>query len=184
MIKIMSNVALDEIWAEGAREHNLLAGETLFRSGDAVRLLYRVIGGTIALVRPLPQGADLVIQRAGVGTIFAEASLFAEVYHCDALAKGAACVQGVPVERVNDLLARRTDLARALTCHLAAEVQRARARAEIASLKTVAMRFDAWLALNDHDLPPKGRWREIAGEIAVSPEAFYRELAARRHAVD
>ncbi|WP_236841765.1 hypothetical protein [Bosea sp. PAMC 26642] len=75
-------------------------------------------------------------------------------------------------------------MARALTCHLAVEVRRARARAEIASLKTVAMRLDAWLALEEGELPPRGRWREVAAEIGVSPEAFYRELAARRAVVD
>ncbi|AMJ63017.1 hypothetical protein AXW83_24390 [Bosea sp. PAMC 26642] len=140
--------------------------------------------GVIALIRPLPHGADLTIQRARAGTIVAEASLFADTYHCDAVARDAARVQGVPVEWVIDLLERRPDVARALTCHLAVEVRRARARAEIASLKTVAMRLDAWLALEEGELPPRGRWREVAAEIGVSPEAFYRELAARRAVVD
>lgn len=156
----------------------------LFRAGDTVRRLYRVVDGLIALVRPLPYGADLTIQRAQAGMIIAEASLFADTYHCEAVARGAARVQGVAMDRVNKLLEGRPDLARALACHLAAEVQRARGRAEIASLRTVAMRLDAWLALNNDELPPKGRWREIAGEIGVSPEAFYRELAARRGAVN
>lgn len=184
MIRIMLASALDELWAERGRDRRLEAGETLFRSGDAVRRLYRVVDGLIALVRPLPHGADLVIQRARAGTIIAEASLFADTYHCDAVARGAARVADVSVDQVNDLLQRRPDLARALACHLAAEVQRARARAEIASLKTVAMRLDAWLALEDGDLPPRGRWREVAAEIGVSPEAFYRELATRRAFVD
>lgn len=183
MIKIMFASALDELWDDPASERRLDAGETLFRSGDAVRRLYRVLDGMIALVRPLPHGADLIIQRAPAGTIVAEASLFAETYHCDAVARGVARVQGVAVARVNDLIERRPDLARALAAHYAAEVQRARAKAEIASLKTLAMRLDGWLVLNG-DLPPRGRWREVAAEIGVSPEGLYRELASRQTVVE
>lgn len=183
MIKIMSASALDELWGIGGSDCRLEAGETLFRGGDVVRRLYRVVDGLILLVRPLPHGADLIIQRARAGDIVAEASLFAETYHCDAVARGIACVRGVPVGRVNDLIERRPDLARALASLYAAEVQRARTKAEIASLKTVAMRLDAWLSLHHGGLPGKGRWHEIAAEIAVSPAALYRELAARR-AVD
>jgi len=46
------------------------------------------------------------------------------------------------------------------------------------------MHLDAWLALDDGNLPPTGRWREVAAEIGVSPEAFYRELATRRAVLD
>jgi len=77
MIRIMSAHPLDEFWADRVHERCLEAGEALFRSGDDVRRLYRVMDGLIVLVRPLPHGADLVIQRARAGTIVAEASLFA-----------------------------------------------------------------------------------------------------------
>jgi CRP-like cAMP-binding protein len=71
-------------------------------------------------------------------------------------------------------------LAAAWAQHLALEIQRARAHAEILSLKTVAERVDAWITLNDGTLLPKGSWRRVASEIGVSPEALYRELARRR----
>lgn len=59
MIMIMSDFALQEFWVEHGRERCLAAGETLFRKGDAIEQLRRVEHGLIALVRPLPQGADL-----------------------------------------------------------------------------------------------------------------------------
>jgi hypothetical protein len=52
--------------------------------------------------------------------------------------------------------------------------------AETVSLRTVAQRLDAWLAWNEDRLPGKGEWKAVAEEISVSPEALYRELAARR----
>jgi hypothetical protein len=64
--------------------------------------------------------------------------------------------------------------------HLGREVQKARTRGEILSRRTVREKLDAWLAENGGALPDKGVWRHLADEIAVSPEALYREIARRR----
>ena len=81
---------------------------------------------------------------------------------------------------VRALIAENQDVAAAFSTHLAREVREARMRAEILSLKRVSERLDAWLIWNDNQLIDKGKWRLIAGEIGVSPEALYRELARRR----
>jgi hypothetical protein len=67
-----------------------------------------------------------------------------------------------------------------LAAHLAGEVQRTRGRAELLSLRKVGERVDAWLALNGGVTPDRGQWVDWASELAVSPEALYRELATRR----
>jgi CRP-like cAMP-binding protein len=179
MIAIMS-MTFDEIWNTGAGELRLRVGEFLFHAGDPVRFLYRVESGVIRLVRPLPHGAELIVQRAAAPIVLAEASLFAAHYHCDAKAVTNSCLRSIPVARVTEAVGRTPELARSFAQYLALEVQRARARAEIVSLKTVGNRLDAWLALNSDVLLPRGRWREVAGEIGVTPEALYRELARRR----
>jgi hypothetical protein len=46
-------------------------------------------------------------------------------------------------------------------------------------MKTVAARLDAWIEWNG-ELPPKGEWISLAAELAVSPEALYREIGRRR----
>jgi CRP-like cAMP-binding protein len=78
--------------------------------------------------------------------------------------------------------ALRTDnrLIRIWTQHLALELQRTRDRAELLSLKSVAAKVDAWLAIEGGSLPARGQWHRLAGEIGVTPEALYRELARRR----
>ena len=63
-----------------------------------------------------------------------------------------------------------------LATHLASEVQRARARAELLALRTVRERLEGWLAFHG-ELPARGRWIAVANEIGVTPEALYRELA-------
>jgi CRP-like cAMP-binding protein len=84
----------------------------------------------------------------------------------------------VPLRRI-EALAENPDLARAWARHLAIEVQRARAQAEVLSPRTVAERVDAWITLHDGALPPRGNWQQLASEIGVTPEPLYRELARR-----
>ncbi|RWI29419.1 Crp/Fnr family transcriptional regulator [Mesorhizobium sp.] len=160
------------------RERSLPAGSVLFRMDDPVLSLFLVTAGELRLVRALPDGFQLTLQRAGSTSILAEASLFADRYHCDALAAEASMVRAVPITRA--VLESDRALASALLRHLAGEVHRTRTRAEILSLKSVAARVSAWMACNGGVLPPKGRWHHVASEIAVTPEAFYRELARQR----
>lgn len=182
MIAVMSDAPpeLEGFWRENARDRVLAPGEALVRAGDPVRLLFRVEEGVVSLSRPLPNGSALILQRAGPGELLAEASLFSATYQCDATAMTAARVRGIAIATLLQTAAGRPALGLAFARHLAFEVQRVRARAELLCLRTVAERLDAWLALGDRTLPPRGRWREVAAEIAVSPEALYREVAARR----
>ena len=180
MIAIMSHALFTQLLELAHRERQLASGEVLFRIGDRVRSLFLVIAGAIRLTRSLPHGPQLILQRAGPGTVLAEASLFADHYHCEGEAVIASMVRLVAVRRLRETLVKEPELVTAWTRHLAQEVQRARAHVEIISLKTVSARIDAWMMLNDGPLPPKGQWRRVAAEIGVTPEALYRELARRR----
>ncbi|MEP6565107.1 MAG: Crp/Fnr family transcriptional regulator [Mesorhizobium sp.] len=176
----MLNPLLAELSKLAEREQRLAAGDVLFRAGDPILSLFLVASGRIQLTRSLPHGFQLTLQRASAGAVLAEASLFAANYHCEAVATEVSVLQVVPRQRIEATLASGPDLARTWTRHLAQEVQRARAIAEMLSLKTVAQRINAWVALNDGILPLKGHWREVASEIGITPEALYRELAKRR----
>ncbi|UPK35330.1 Crp/Fnr family transcriptional regulator [Bradyrhizobium sp. 186] len=180
MIAIMSSPLVTWLSELAQREQQLAAAHILFRAGDPVRSLFLIVAGTVRLTRPLPHGSELTLQRAGPGAILAEASLFADRYHCEGKALEDSVVRVVPMRRLLAAFAKQPELARAWTQHLAHEIQRARTHAEIASLKTVSARIDAWMMMKDEPIPPKGQWRQVAAEIGVTPEALYRELARRR----
>lgn len=153
--------------------------EAVFRQGDKVRQMFFVTAGAVHLVRHQESGAPIVLQRAGPGAILAEASLYSDTYHCDAVAvaKSALCAVSKPA-----LLARmeqRPALAAALIRRFAHELQHARFHAELLSMKTVAARLDAWLGWHGA-LPARGEWMRLSAELGVSPEALYREIAKRR----
>ena len=180
MIAIMSGTPAELLSKLKGHDAKLAAGAIVFRAGDPVVSLFLVNAGMVRLVRTLPHGLELTLQRAGAGAILAEASLFADRYHCDAVASENSIVRIVSLREAKIALSKDSALALALARDLSVEVQRIRAHAEILSLKTVAERIDAWLAMNGGALPAKGRWRQVASDIGVTPEALYRELALRR----
>lgn len=161
------------------RELALAPTETIFLQGDPVQQMFFVTTGTVHLVRHQESGAPLVLQRAGAGALLAEASLYADKYHCDAVAVAPSRLRAVSKR---DLLKRMTEspeLSLAIIRRLARELQNARFHAEVLSMRTVAARLDAWIGWNGA-LPPKGEWVALAAELGVSPEALYREIARRR----
>ncbi len=180
MIAIMFDALGETLSAWADKELSLEDGQRLFRAGAPVRNVYLVRAGRVTLLRHQRDGAALALQRAGAGDLLAEASVFAARYHCDAVADGAAMVLRIPRERVDKLSARDPGWLAALAQRLAHEIQRARARAELLSLKRVDSRLDAWLDLHGGRLPARGEWVGLSLEIGVSPEALYRELARRR----
>jgi CRP-like cAMP-binding protein len=162
------------------RSIHLDAREVLFRTGDPVSALFLVAEGTIHLERQTPAGARLILQRARAGDIVAEASCFSSHYHCDAVAAERSRLLSIGLKAFMEACRIEPGLQSAFAAHLARSVQDARMRAEILAIKTVAGRLDAWLVLTGSALPNKGRWRELADALAVSPEALYREIARRR----
>ncbi|AVX03902.1 hypothetical protein MXMO3_01372 [Maritalea myrionectae] len=175
MISIMSKRL--ELF-NGAFSRKLAKGAAVFRQGDRVQSMYLVRSGAVALERPMADGVPLTLHTATANMALAEASLFAETYHCDAVVRSDAEVASLPRPAFLDAIQRRPDAALSLIETYAKEVQAQRARIEILRRRRVADRLDAWLEL--HDEPPKGEWISVAEQIGVSPPALYRELARRR----
>ena len=125
------------------------AADTLFHAGEPVKFLYVVMSGTLRLTRILPHGAELIMQRAEPGAIVAESALFVDRYCCNAIATETSLIRVVRIQAAQAALREDSRLLWEWAHHMAREVQQARARAEILSLKTVAHRIEGWRALND-----------------------------------
>lgn len=163
---------------EGASSRKIAKGTVLFRQEDRVQSMFLVRSGAVALERPMTDGMRLILHSATVGMALAEASLFADTYHCDAVARSNAEVASVSREGFLDAIRSSPDAALSLIETHAKEVQALRTRIEILRLRRVADRLDAWL--NFHGKPSKGEWVSVAEQIGVSPPALYREFARRR----
>ncbi len=155
------------------------AGAYLFHAADPVRFVHLIEKGRIHLERTQISGQVMCFQRARPGDILAEASIYAAAYHCDAKVVEPARLKKLSVERLMETLEADPETSMAWAAHLARMVQTTRLLAEIRGMKTVQQRLDAWI---DHNgaLPAKGHWQTVAQELAVTPEALYREIARRR----
>jgi len=180
MISIMSNQLVRALRALPHDIRHFDQGTLLFAQGDTVGSLHLIASGAVHLVRHQTGGFTLTLHRARTGAILAEASLFSDTYHCDAIAAQATRTVCIPRTTVRAAMAHDPELVQSWAGFLAREVQATRLRAEILALRTVAERLEAWLALQGGRLPDKGGWKTVATEIGVSAEALYRELARRR----
>ena len=180
MIAIMSDRFIDQFVKLAGPARQMQKGTLLFARGDTVDTMFFVASGRVDLTRYHTNGNSIVLQSASGPSVLAEASLYADTYHCDAYLAEQSAIQHVSKMWFTSLLSGDPQLAGLWARHLAGEVQSARHQCEILSCKTVAERLDAFLVLEDHILPPRGRWKDIADRIGVSREALYRELARRR----
>lgn len=180
MIEIMSDDFIERLIARTGRRRSLDPGSYLFHQGAPVRSVFVIEEGLVELTRHHRDGASIVVQRATRRTVLAEASVYSASYHCDAVAESPSSVFALPKAAFLKHLRDDAAFANLWAAHLAREVQSARYRSEILTRKTVAERLDGWLAWRENELPSKGQWKSVAGQIGVSPEALYRELAKRR----
>lgn len=180
MITIMLTEILELVRSNSKVSHSYEIGALLFARGDDVETLFLLEEGEVKLSRSLVSGKELVLHRVRAVGILAEASVYSASYHCDALCLSRCVIRKLPISRFLNLIERKPELSSVWSAHLAHALQSARYRSEILTMKKVSERLDAWLDWHDGCLPVKGKWKEVAAEIGVSPEALYRELASRK----
>jgi CRP-like cAMP-binding protein len=156
------------------------AGAAIFRRGAPADAVFRVRAGRVCLVRALEDGGEATMARAGPGETFAEAALFADVYHCDAIARTQCEIAIAPAGPIRARLRSDPGAAAELAAFLARQVRSLRARIELLRIKRAPERVLAWLSLNASGDPPaiarREAWAHVAGEIGLTPEALYRAL--------
>ena len=158
----------------------LAAGEQAFRADDPVEFIFRLEAGRIRLLRHSPEGAEVTLHVARAGETFAEASLFAEHYHCDAVADVPSKLLGHTKAHVLQALCADPEFSRYWIEHLSRQVQTLRARVELMNLRPARCRVLAYLrsqSTNDRIIRLDRSWKSIATDLGLTHEAVYRALA-------
>jgi CRP-like cAMP-binding protein len=156
-------------------------GATVFRQGDPASAVYVVEAGRVRLSRMSADGAPLILYVADAGESFAEASLSATHYHCDAIAETDSTVLALP--RADLLTLMTTDPVQgvAFALALASQVRDLRTKLELRNVRSAKERVLAWLRLHANGDPPRvllhRSWTLIAEELGLTREAVYRALA-------
>ena len=162
-------------------ERVLRPGQTLFRAGQRTIGLYEVISGRLRLVRVDRSGRESVLYSADVGDTIAEASLFSQRYHCDAIATTAARVRLYPKDTILAAFTRNPEAARAFMARLAQQLMDLRTRLERRNIHSARDRLRHYLAINagadGRTVVLPGTLKELAADIGLTHEALYRTLA-------
>lgn len=160
----------------------LAPGELLFRQGGPAAAIYMVESGRLRLMRRTSDDHLVILHTARRGEFFAEASLFAKAYHCDAVAAARSSIRVYPKEIVLEALRTDPALAQVFMARLARQLQEVRARLELRNIRSARERVLQYLRLHaDVDrrrIEIEGQLQDIAAEIGLTREAVYRTLAA------
>ena len=176
-------LGLDE---QALERRSLARNEALFRQGEKVTAIYFVETGRLRLERRTFDGRTLVLGTTLSGNFFVEAALFADIFHCDAVATEPSKVCIYPKAAV--LNALRADPANAMSflSLVAHQVIELRHRLEIMKVRSAKERVMLYLDLNagpdGRTVDLRSQLQDIASELGLTREVLYRTLASLEQA--
>jgi CRP-like cAMP-binding protein len=167
---------------QAVERRSLARNEVLFRQGDKVTAIYFIESGRLRLERRTFDGRLLILGGSLAGQFFVEAALFADIFHCDAVATEPSQVRIYSKQAV--LKALRTDPEDAMSflALMAHQVIELRQRLELMKVRSAKERVMIYLDFNAE--PDRGavnlrsQLQDIASELGLTREAFYRTLAS------
>ena len=171
-----------------AVEQQLKRNEILFHRGDEARAIFRVLDGRLRLLRNTIDGQMVTLHVAKPNDYFAEASLFAEHYHCDAVADLPSRVALYPRQVVLKMLLSEPATALRFAALQAQRIQALRTQLELRNLRSARERIWQYLLLSadakTRSIVIERPLKDMASDIGLSHESFYRSLAALEKAGD
>lgn len=155
------------------------AGERIFRIGEPVRHIHELLSGQIKMIRNLADGAEPIIHVINPGEIVAEASLFSERYHCDAIAATDSTIITFPRSDVIDKLNHSPAFALHYINMLSKQVQKLRLVTELRSIRSASDRILNYLHIEadaDGSVILNTSLKDLANRLGMTHETLYREL--------
>jgi CRP-like cAMP-binding protein len=156
------------------RTEDMSEGDVLFRQDQSTSGLYLVVEGGVSLRRTSLGGDILNLHKAVSGGYFAEASIFSDRYHCDAICTESGTVMKISKTAVIDMMQLNRLFSEGLTGLLAVQVQQYRAQIEILAIRSAKERVLAAVQAGYLD----AKVTDLASRINLTHEACYRALRA------
>lgn len=170
----MQNDPFSSLSPDASHAIDMQQGDVLFRQDQATSGFYRVLTGCVTLTRTSLDGDVVTLHRAVAAGYFAEASVFSDKYHCDAICTEAGSVVKIAKNAVRLAMNSNPAFSQEFTRLLAVQVQQYRAHIELLAIRSAKERVLAaykagYLATT---IP------EFSSRINLTHEACYRALRA------
>jgi CRP-like cAMP-binding protein len=165
----------------GEKTRTLEAGEFLFRQGDTAKFVFAIERGQLRLERRTFDGRLVPLHLARAGETFAEAALFADRYHCDAVALTDAVVKALPKAALLVELEHSRGHTPVLVHAMARQLHALRQRLELRNVRSARERILLALELRVTDesrtVVLDGPLQDLAADLGLTREALYRTLS-------
>jgi CRP-like cAMP-binding protein len=174
------NESLERLF--GRRPLRTLArGEPLFRQGDPATAVFLIGRGRLRMIRHLASGDRITIHTGRTGELFAEGSLFSNVYQCDAIASAPTRVRACGKAEMLAAIDASPSTMLALLEQVTRSLHHARAMRELRNIRSADDRVLQHLHLSvskDGAVAFDRPLLEVAEDLGLTHEAYYRSLAA------
>jgi CRP-like cAMP-binding protein len=159
----------------------LARDEPLFRQGDPATAVFLISRGRLRMIRHLASGDRITIHTGRSGELFAEGSLFSDVYQCDAIAAEPTRVRACGKADMLAAIGDSSSTMLALLEQVTRSLHHARAMRELRNIRSANDRVLHHLYLSaskDGAVFFDRPLREVAEDLGLTHEAYYRALAA------
>jgi CRP-like cAMP-binding protein len=162
-------------------ERKLDRDEALFRQGEPTTAVFLIVRGRLRMVRNLAPGDRITIHTGRTGELFAEGSLFSDVYQCDAIAAEPTRVRACGKADMLAAIGDSSSTMLALLEQVTRSLHHARAMRELRNIRSANERVLHHLYLSaskDGAVVFDRPLLEVAEDLGLTHEAYYRALAA------
>jgi CRP/FNR family transcriptional regulator, dissimilatory nitrate respiration regulator len=162
------------------RERKLDRDEALFRQGEPTTAVFLILRGRLRMVRNLASGDRVTIHTGRTGELFAEGSLFSDVYQCDAIAAEPTRVRVCGKAEMLAAIGGSAPTMFALLERIARALHHARTMRELRNIRSADDRVLQHLHLSvskDGAVVFDRPLLEVAEDLGLSHEVYYRSLA-------
>jgi len=156
-----------------SKRFELKKTDVLFHQGEQVTNLFYLVSGEVTLSRYGLTGDEIIIHQARPKETFAEAALFSEAYHCNAVATQATQLWKIDKAATLAFAKENPVFAIDLTARFAKQIQQLRSQKELLAVRSSTERV--YIALNQGLLNTS--IKQFAITIGLTHEAVYRALA-------
>lgn len=130
-----------------ATYQQLSSGQFLFHQGEPAFAIFSVITGRVRLLRYGVNGNEVSLHIARAGESFAEAALFSEIYHCDAVADLACRIAVYSKPAILQILQNSPESALSFITLLTKQIQSLRTQLELRNILSARDRTLQYLIL-------------------------------------
>jgi CRP-like cAMP-binding protein len=166
-------IPFDQLPSSGMKLYELEKNHILFRQGEQVSSLFYVTTGEVTLSRYGLAGDEVIIHVAQSKETFAEAALFSNVYHCNAVVTKDTQLWAINKSVTLEFAKRNPPFAMDLTERFAKQIQQLRSQKELLAVRSATERV--YMALNQGLLNTS--IKQFANSIGLTHEVTYRALA-------